>query len=408
MKNSPTMTRAWLIVALLWVVAALNYLDRNMVATMRLSLKASIPMTDAQFGLLTSVFLWVYGSLSPFAGFLADRFKRSHVILASLLVWSAVTWLSGQARNFEELLLARALMGVSEACYIPAALALVADYHRGATRSLATGLHMSGIMVGSGLGGLGGWIADRHDWRFAFTLFGLIGIIYGILLLFFLRDAPRDSNPTQLAEKPVRLGEAASSLFSQKSFWLIAAYWGLLGLVGWFVVGWLPTFLQERFSLSQGVSGLSATGYVQAGSVLGVFLGGYLADRWSAKNPRGRIWVTMAGLLIAAPGVLLAANTSVLPLALAGMTLYGLTRAFSDANTMPILCLVVNPRFRATGYGILNFFGTLVGGATIYAGGALKDANVPLSVIFQITAFCLVACAALLWFIKTNPEYENR
>jgi MFS family permease len=377
-----------------------------MVATMRLSLKESIPMTDAQFGLLTSIFLWVYGALSPFAGFLADRFKRSHVIMISLLVWSVITWLSGQAQTFEQLLLARALMGVSEACYIPAALALIADYHHGRTRSLATGLHMSGIMVGSGLGGLGGWIADHHDWRFAFTLFGLAGIVYAVLLLFFLRDAPRQA--TQTEDKPVVLREAATSLLSQKSFWLIACYWGLLGLVGWFVVGWLPTYLQERFSLSQGVSGLSATGYVQAGAVVGVFLGGFLADRWSAKDPRGRIWVTMAGLLIAAPGLLLAANTSILALALGGMTLYGLTRSFADSNTMPILCLVVNPKYRATGYGILNFFGTLVGGATIYLAGALKDAHVPLSGIFQVTAICLVGCAALLWFIKTHSEYENK
>src|SRR5688500_18217454 len=134
--------RAWFVVGLLCVVGCLNYLDRNMIMTMRKSLVEAIPMTDAQFGLLTSVFLWVYGILSPLAGFLADRFSRSRVIIVSLFVWSAVTWLTSYATTFEGLLIARALMGISEACYIPAALALITDYHRGSTRSFATGVHV--------------------------------------------------------------------------------------------------------------------------------------------------------------------------------------------------------------------------------------------------------------------------
>src|SRR5688572_3035741 len=188
--------RAWLVVALLCVVGALNYLDRNMIMTMRKSLVEAVPMTDAQFVLLTSIFLWVYGVLSPFAGFLADRFSRSRVIIISLFVWSAVTWLTAHATTFEGLLIARALMGISEACYIPAGLALISDYHRGSTRSFATGVHIAGIMVGQGLGGIGGWFAERHVWHYPFTLFGLVGIAYSVFLLFTLRDAPRDEATT--------------------------------------------------------------------------------------------------------------------------------------------------------------------------------------------------------------------
>ena len=92
-------------------------------------------MSDAQFGLLTSVFLWVYGLFSPLAGFLADRFSRSRVIFISLLLWSTVTWLTGYSTTFGQLLASRVLMGITEACYIPASLALIVDYHRGTTRS---------------------------------------------------------------------------------------------------------------------------------------------------------------------------------------------------------------------------------------------------------------------------------
>jgi len=167
---------AWLVVGLLWFVALLNYLDRLTVTSMRDWIVADIPMSDARFGLLTSVFLWVYGLCSPMGGFLADRYSRKWVIVVSLAVWSIVTWWTGHVHTFEALLLVRGIMGVSEACYIAAALALIADYHSGPTRSLATGLHQSGLYAGAALGGAGGWIAAEHGWRVAFTQFGAIGV----------------------------------------------------------------------------------------------------------------------------------------------------------------------------------------------------------------------------------------
>src|SRR5690606_34280071 len=170
----------WLLVLLLCVVGALNYLDRMMITTMRSSILEEIPMSDAQFGLLTSVFLWIYGLLSPAAGYLADRFSRSRVIIVSLIVWSVITWLTSRATTFEELLITRALMGISEACYIPAALALIVDYHRGTTKSLATGLHIAGIYVGQSLGFTGAWLAEKNSWQYAFSVFGMIGIAYAV------------------------------------------------------------------------------------------------------------------------------------------------------------------------------------------------------------------------------------
>ncbi len=210
-------------------------------------------MTEAQFGLLTTAFLLVYAALSPFAGFLADRFNRSRVITGSLFVWSFVTWLTGYAKTYEQLLATRLLMGISEACFLPAALALAADYHRGTTRSLAAGIVLGGVMVGSAMGGLGGWLAERQGWGFAFQLFGLVGIGFGVVLVFLLRDAPRtagdDGLPAASAPK-VGLGGAMRTLFGSGSFLLAFVYWGLLGVAGWMVIGWMPTYLQEHFKLT--------------------------------------------------------------------------------------------------------------------------------------------------------------
>lgn len=402
----PPLPRAWLVVALLWVVACLNYLDRNMITTMRGSVIAAIPMTEAEFGLLTSMFLWIYGLLSPFAGFLADRFSRSRVVLISLFAWSLITWLTGHAKTYEQLIVARALMGVSEACYIPAGLALIADYHRGGTRSLATGVHMTGIMVGAGLGGLGGLLAEWHGWSYAFNLFGLIGIGYSVVLALLLKDAPRDAvSVEQQKREKVGFFNALYTLFSRGSFYLILSFWGMIGVAGWALTGWMPTYLSEHFKMGQGAAGLSATGYLQAASLVGVLVGGAWADRWSRTNERGRMLVPAIGLCLAAPGVFLAATTGFLPLAILGLVMYGLNRAFTDSNMMPILCLVTDPRFRATGYGVLNLFSCIVGGLTIYAGGAMRDQQVNLSVFFQLAAGSLILCAVILMFVK--PERKS-
>jgi predicted MFS family arabinose efflux permease len=396
----------WLVVAMLCIVGALNYIDRMMLTTMRGSIVEAIPMTDAQFGLLTAVFLWVYGILSPFAGFLADRFNRSRVIIGGLFVWSVVTWLTSHATTFEDLLVARALMGISESCYAPAALALIMDYHKGATRSLANGIHIGGIMVGQSMGFVGGWLASDHDWSYPFMIFGVIGVSYSLILLFALEDAPKNPmmNQPEVKHQKVRFGEALKDLFGRRAFILALITWGLLGIVGWIIAGWLPTYFKESFNLSQTMAGVYSTGYFHAASFVGVIVGGFLADRWARKNPNAIILLPVIGLCIAAPAIFIASSSTVLALAIFCFMLYSFTRIFTDGNMMPILCLITDERYRATAYGGSNFFSCIVGGVGLYAGGALRDANIGLSTLFKTCAVLLAVCAILLYSIKSSPE----
>ncbi len=427
MSEKNKVTRyAWLVVALLWFVAMLNYLDRLMITSMREWIVADIPMSDARFGLLTSVFLWVYGLMSPVGGFLADRYSRKWVIMASLCIWSAMTWITGHMHSFETLLAARAIMGIAEACYIAAALALIADYHTGSTRSFATGLHQSGLYAGAALGGAGGWIAADHGWRAAFTIFGAIGVLYTLVLIFLLRE--REKPAIEIAANaatPISVRVVARELFAARTFWVLIIYIGFAGTAFWLINGWLPTFLQERFlgwkptgtwaallpsawvikmEVTRGSAGLWATVPVQIASFVGILIGGAWADRLARTNPRGRLLIPALGFICAGPCLFLLAYTSSFAFAIGAMIVFGVGRGFADANLMPIVCQVLNPRYCATVYGLLNFVSVSVGGIMIYAGGWLRDQQVSLSVPFAISAAGLFLAGLMLLLVRPNPS----
>ena len=176
MKNSKYYP--WVVVGLLWVVALLNYMDRQMLSTMKEAMQIDIVelQSAANFGYLMAVFLWIYGLMSPVSGIIADRLNRKWLIVGSLFVWSSVTYLMGVADTFDQVLWLRAVMGVSEALYIPAALSLIADYHTGKSRSLAIGIHMTGLYMGQAVGGFGATVAATFSWHTTFHWFGIIGL----------------------------------------------------------------------------------------------------------------------------------------------------------------------------------------------------------------------------------------
>ena len=193
---------------------------------------------------------------------------------------------------------------------------------------------------------------------------------------------------------------ALRALLVQPSYYALVLHWSLLALAGWSVSGWLPTYLKEHFNMGQGAAGMSATGYIQVAAFVGILVGGSWADAWSRRNIRGRLLVPAIGLLVAGPALFLSASTDMLVVAIAGLMAYGMARGFSDANMMPILCQVADPRYRATGYGIMNCFSCLTGGVMIYVGGALKDNDVDLSTVFQYGAAGLVIAAIVLLVVR--------
>ena len=405
----PLSSTAWRVVALLWPVALLNYLDRQMLAAMKYSVMGDIPdiATEANWGLMLGQFKWVYAVLSPVGGYVADRFSRRLTICSSLFVWSAVTWWTGQVTTYNALLLARSLMGISEAFYIPAALALIADFHAGPTRSRAVGLHQMAIYCGVIVGGFGGYVADAPalGWRSAFIACGLVGMLYALPLVWLLRDAPRTNGPALTGTSSPRW--AVLELLSNPSFLLLVLYFTLPALAGWVVRDWMPAVLVQQFHIGQGQAGMTATLYWQTAAIGGAILGGWLADRWMQRHQRGRIFVSAIGTSLIVPAIFGMGSAESLTTAVASLILFGLGWGFFDCNNMPILCQVVRPGLRATGYGIMNLVSISCGGFADWGFGALRDNQVPLSVIFGNFAAAAVVSVVLVSLIRPNRDFTN-
>jgi MFS family permease len=349
-------------------------------------------------------FKWVYAFLSPVGGYVADRFSRRLTICGSLFVWSSVTWWTGRVTTFDGLLMARTLMGISEAFYIPAALALIADYHTGPTRSRAVGLHQMAIYLGVIAGGFGGYVADAPalGWQFAFTVCGVVGMLYAVPLMLLLRDAPA---PEQVAEAPKASPlRAAGELLTNVSFLLLVLYFTLPALAGWVVRDWMPAILKDRFDIGQGEAGVAATLYWQSAAIVGAVAGGWLADRWMQRSQRGRIFVSAIGMSLIAPAIFGVGSAGSLAVAVAFLILFGLGWGFFDGNNMPILCQIVRPDLRATGYGVMNLVSISCGGLADWGFGALRDREVPLEVTFGVFASVAVFSVVLVLLIRPRPE----
>jgi MFS family permease len=398
---------AWLLVAVLWVVALLNYLDRQVIFSVFPLLKSELQISDKQLGLLGTVFLWAYGLLSPISGYLADRFGRARIIIISLLVWSIITWLTGHARSFEELILLRALMGVSEACYIPAALALIADYHAKGNVSLATGIHNSGIYAGIILGGAGGgWMGEHYGWRSAFIVLGIAGVAYTAVAVFVLRGERTGRREASSITK-LQFLVALRELLALPGFKTLVLVFGSFSIANWAIYTWLPLYLYERFKLSLTAAGFSATFYIQAASIAGILLGGLLADRCSRGSPRGRILAQTFGVAMAAPCLFLVGFTASMALLIPALVIFGLGRGFYDCNTMPVLAQIARSDLRSTGYGIFNLIGTLSGGAIAAAAGILKNI-IGLGGVFQLAAILLLISTVMLARLNREPQKTQK
>lgn len=412
----------WVIVALLWVVALLNYLDRQMLSTMQHSIGLTIPAIQdpANFGRLMAIFLWIYGIMSPISGSIADRLSRKWLIVGSLGVWSAVTSCMAYCTTYDSIFWLRAVMGISEALYIPAALSLIADYFTGSSRSLAIGLHMTGLYAGQALGGFGATVAAAFSWQDTFHWFGVAGLIYAVILILFLRDKRRDNKVAtvtggELEGEPVAATDVKGSkigvikgfamIFSNVAFWVILFFFASSSLPGWSTKNWLPTLFAENLGLDPAVAGPAATISIAVASFIGVMIGGPISDRWVKRNLRGRVYTSAIGLTLMIPTLIMIGlgHNAVVTIAVA--LLFGIGYGMFDSNTMPILCQFVPDRLRASAYGLLNMTGVFAGAlVTEVLGNWAAKGNLGLGFAYMSV---IIAVAVALQLLVLRPKTDD-
>lgn len=409
----------WLVVALLWFVALLNYMDRQMLSTMRAAMASDIQDLEntINFGKIMAAFMWIYGICSPLSGIVADRTNRKWLIVGSLFVWSAVTSAMGFATTYEEVYWLRAAMGVSEALYIPAALSLIADYFTGKKLSLAIGIHMTGLYMGQAVGGFGAFVADHLSWQGTFHWFGIIGMAYAVVLIIFLHEK-RTSEPAEklikerlplsetLTQGVKGIGSSLGMLLGNIAFWTILFFFASCSIPGWSTKNWLPELFANSLGVEMAVAGPIATITIALSSFIGVMFGGPLADNWSKKNLKGRIYTSAIGLSLMIPALVLMGYGTSFTAAIGAGLLFGFGYGLFDANNMPILCQFVSDKNRATAYGLMNMSGLFIGAlATNFLGKLAADGSMGMG--FAMMAGALVL-AVVLQLTVLRPKTLNK
>lgn len=402
----------WTVVGLLWIVALLNYMDRQMLATMRPSMEQDIPelVSGENFGRLMAIFLWIYALMSPISGIIADKLNRKWLIIGSLFVWSSVTYVMGYTTTYNQVYWLRALMGVSEALYIPAGLSLIADYHQQKTRSLAIGIHMTGLYVGSALGGFGATIAAANSWHATFHYFGIVGIVYTFILILFLREKKAktlkstDSDLIPIKEKS-SFFKGMALLFTNISFWVILFYFAIISLPGWATKNWLPTLFSENLGIPMEEAGPLATIAISFSSLLGVIFGGILSDKWVQKNIKGRVYTSAIGLSLTIPALLLIGFGHSLFNVVGAALCFGIGYGMFDANNMPIICQFVSSKHRATAYGVLNMTGVGCGALVTSLLGKSSDSGTLGSGFALMAGVVIIALVVQLRFL--DPKVND-
>jgi predicted MFS family arabinose efflux permease len=402
--------RKWKIVILLFFVAAVNYADRASISVVFPQLRSEFHASDIALAAIGSVFLWAYAIGSPLAGYLADRFSRSHMVTLSLLTWSVITILSGLTRNIPQLLVTRALLGLAECVYLPAALALIGDHHTSDTRATAMGIHLAGLNLGLIAGGVAsGYLAEHFGWRLNFFFLGSVGLLLAGVAHLVLRDGPHTSFDPGFSE--ASLWRNIRSVFKVPTVLILFAEAMLVSIGTWLFFNWLPLYFEERFSMSLAGAGFSSTFMLQIAATIGLIGGGYLSDRVAGSHPNKRLLILGLFYLAAAPFLLAfiwkagygGINTA--------LFFYALFRALGACNETPLICDLLAPRLRSTAFGLMNTANCFAAGCGILLSGYYKQ-KLGLSGIFGGVSLILLLAALIsimgyLLFIQKDLRQQQ-
>jgi predicted MFS family arabinose efflux permease len=396
----------WVVVGLLFFSGFLNLEDRVVIFSVMPLIRKELMLSDMFVGALMTVFLWTYALCSPLAGYFGDRLSRQKVIVACLVLWSLVTVAAGLAASPAQLMTTRVLLAVTEAFYIPAALALVADYHTAATRAKAVATLIIGMNLGPIVGGAGaGWIGDHYGWRPTLIVLGGAGLVLATLQALFLRDIPvgaSDGVGGSVAPRArVSLGATIAEILRTPSVIAIMAAVAIFSLGAWMLITWLPLFLYESYKMNLTQSGFFGNLAVTGPVFLGALGGGLLSDYVGAKQPKRRMALLLGFYVLAIPWPIMFSVATGPAMVLASAFLFQLCRAFGELNSHPLIFELVSPEKRSTAVGISNCLNSLCGGVGALVVGQYRE-SLGFQTVFGLVPIiiALVSGGLLLAYLK--------
>lgn len=384
---------AFVLVLLMWGAYFQNYTDRQAVFAIFPVLRDELGMTDTQLGLTGSIFLWVYGLFCPIAGQIADRCSKRAMVVWSLALWSLVSVGTGFAQTAVVLLALRAAMGISEALYMPAAIALTANAYPPEKRSRAISFLTTAQICGT-VGGawFGGWMAERGMWREAFFILGGTGLLYAYPYYHFLKGIDEEA---QVETKKSGSRLAIGDLVRVPTYLLLCIAFPLFVFGLWLLYGWLPSFIHDKFDLSLGDAAFVATAYMQVATLVGMLIGGTVADKLYRVTKASRLWIFAMSLLLCAPCLWALGYTESLMATRLAAVGFGLFSGLCIGNIFPAAFEVVPADTRASAVGVLNFCGAVISGFAPLLGGAWRQ-TLGIEMLLACTAAAYVVGAGVL------------
>ncbi len=397
----------WELLIWLWLAFFFNQADRQIFNVALPLIKADLNLTDAQLGLVGSLFVLTLGLCIPFAGVIGDLSNRKKVIGFSLLFWSVATLFTGFGNTLLHLILLRSLaVGGGEAFYAPAANGLISQYHQ-KTRALAMSIHQTSLYAGVIMSGaLGGYIAQAYGWKPTFYLFGGAGIILSGLLFWRLQPSVVVETALSFSEQKKFFKNALHSILRKPAAVLLCGAFLTLVFVNVGYTTWMPTFLHEKFGLSIADAGFNSMFYHHVFAFFGVMMGGYLSDKLALKSAHYRLIIQGSGLLLGVPFIYEMGQADTTFNTYVALSGFGFCRGLYEANLYATLFEVIEPQYRSTSVGLSAMFAYVTASIAPFLLGYLKptlglsDGLSALSFAYLLGGICILI--ALKWFFKKD------
>ncbi|AGY53978.1 putative glucarate transporter [Bacteroidales bacterium CF] len=403
----------WEVLVLLWIAFFVNQADRQVFNVVLPLIKEDLALSDVQIGTIATAFNLVYALLVPMAGYIGDLFSRKWIVSLSILFWSVATMFTGLSNGMIMLIVMRSVAtGGGEAFFGPSNYALLASYHR-ETRSFAMSIHQTSYYVGVILSGfVAGYIGQHYGWRSAFLVFGAVGVIHAVVMIFRLKDKREKGivnsegvNSENVKSEKISLFEGFRVLFTTPTaVMLTIGFSGLIFVLTGYLT-WMPTYLYEEFNMSLAEAGFHSMFYTHLFAFFGVMIAGKLSDKLAGKNPANRILLQAGGLLFAVPFIILMGNSGTLAAIYVGFAGFGFARAFFDANTYTVLYDVIPEKYHSSASGVMIMLGFAVGSLSPLILGLMKPV---LGLSFSISSLAVIWLVCGLLMVVAYKFFYNR